>query len=103
VTGFTGRIVIEWPARRSGAGPHGCLKGPLVAVFDGVTGEQIMTASRLVVVNVDAEGIITADVTMFADADGQPVFDGDPHEEDGEVLMGTFPFLVTGMRIREAS
>ena len=91
----TGRsIIIEWGHPRSGMMP-----GWDTAIYDAATGEQIMTASRIRVVDADAESLITADLTLFADEDGSPVYGGKPHVRDGEIITGVFRFDVAGMRV----
>ena len=78
------------------------------SIFDAETGEQIMTATRLKVpsVTVDAQDVITADLTMLADENGMPVLGKVPQFIDvkgGEIPSGTFPFLVAEMRVRAQS
>lgn len=101
VAAYRGVIVIEWPAP-SGRGPHGAMMGRLLNITDAVTGKQITTCTSAdITVHADADSLVTADLTLFADADGEPLLDGMPVTRDGEILTGTFPFLVAEMRIRE--
>lgn len=89
-------LIIEWPApRKPDPSPMPAWQ---LTLTDAVSGQQISTALRITV-HADAEDIVTADVTMFADEDGKPVYDGKPHIRDGEVVEGTFPFLVAEMRV----
>jgi hypothetical protein len=76
-----------------------------VAVFDALNGRQITTVTRLEI-HATANDVVTADVTMYADEHGQPVFSGQPvivRGQDGEpddIRYGTYPFLVAEMRVR---
>lgn len=94
-----GYIGIEWPT--GSARSTKPLRGWTVRLFnaDG----PVMTVSELTL-HADAVGLIWAEAVMFADEDGQPVYDV-PHGaklhlgEDGKPVTGTFRFLVTEMRI----
>lgn len=91
-------VIIEWPPQ----GRSGALLGCLVSVFDAVTGTQIMTVTRFdAVLHADAERVITVDLVMFADEDGNPILDGLPHKRGGEVITGVFRAMVAEMRVRE--
>jgi hypothetical protein len=100
---YQGVIALEWPEPRPG---YECapMPGWKIAVFDALNGRQITTVTRLVI-HASASDVVTADVTMYADLDGQPVFDGKPYYRGqaglgGEVIYGTFPFLIAEMRVR---
>jgi hypothetical protein len=95
---YLGVIAIECPQPRPGY-EYAPMPGWQLAVFDALNGKPVTTVSRLVI-HADASDIVTADVTMFADEDGQPVYAGRPRVRDGETIWGTFPFLVAEMRIR---
>jgi hypothetical protein len=103
---YEGVIILEFaePRRRSaGVEP---LAGWQTCVLDALNGKPITTVTR-VEVHVPANDMVTADVTMFADLDGRPVFDGKPFirgqaDLGGEVVYGTFPFLVAEIRNRKA-
>lgn len=95
---YRGVIALEWPAPRPRCGP---MPGWGVSVFDALNGKQITTVTRLEL-HASASDAVTADLTMFADEDGQPVYTGRPHMRDGEMLHGTFPFLVAEMRVKQA-
>jgi hypothetical protein len=94
---FRGTVIIEWPAP-VGPLPYSALLGRAAAVTDAVTGKPITTCSGITVRAVVDE-IVTAELTLFADADGNPVLDGKPVLGDGEILTGTFPFAVAAMRV----
>lgn len=97
---YQGYIGIEWPAPDAGKTTlqlH--IPGWKFSVWDALNGRPITTVSRLVLY-VDANDLVAADVTMFADEDGQPVYGGKPHFRDGEVIEGTFAFVVAEMRVR---
>ena len=95
---YRGVVVIEWPAPY-GASPYSSMIGWQVAISDAVTGKPITTA-RDVTVRADMESLVTADLTLFADANGEPILDGMPVMKDGEPLTGVFTFLVSEMRVR---
>lgn len=101
---FQGLIRLEWPAprpREASGGRVEPLPACLIAVFDAASGKQIMTVSK-VEIHAPASGLVTADLTMFADARGEPVYDLDRKAlRDGrEQREETFPFLVAEMRVR---
>ena len=91
---FAGRVIIEWPP----SGRAGILLGWHVQITDADTGKPITTVTSLAVLHAEAEGIVWADLTMFADEDGAPVLDGVPPLRDGEVILSAFPFEVAEMR-----
>lgn len=97
---YRGVIAIEWPAP-VGATPYSAVSGRAVAIADAVTGKPVTTCSRLTV-RADVAEIVTADLILFADADGNPILDGVPVLGDDEILTGTFPFVVSEMRVRQA-
>ena len=85
-----------------------------IAVYDALSGSQITTVTRIEL-HATASDMVTADVTMFADADGQPLYQlekaqhpetGRWHEKiylrNGDINKGTFPFLVAEMRVRQS-
>lgn len=88
-----GAIIIEWPA------PRGPLIPSLITITDAATGKQIKTCSRMVIC-CDVDELVTADLTLFADEDGKPIYDGKPIAGDDEILTGVFSFEVTEMRVR---
>jgi hypothetical protein len=89
-----GSIVIEWPQPIAG-----CLPGSPVAISDALTGKPINTVSRLTV-SADPASLVTADLTMLANLDGEPAYDGPGHARDGEIVQGTFRFEVAEMKAR---
>lgn len=95
---YRGVIAIEWPA---GAGsPYACMIGRLAAVSDAVSGKPILTCSGITV-HVGVDELVTADLTLFAGEDGEPLFDGNPYLDGDEIRTAVFPFLVAEMRVRE--
>lgn len=96
---YRGVIVIEWPPPY-GSVPHSAINGSLIVITDALTGKAVTTCSH-VTVHADAAELVTADLTMFADADGEPVLDGMPVLGAEEILTGTFPFFVAEMRVRQ--
>ena len=97
---FAGEIGIEWPAADFTAAR--AMPGWKVSVYDD-GGPVTTVTSASVVAHTSADGVIWAEVTMFADEDGRPVPHlppgRRPYIRDGEYVTGTFPFLVTGMRM----
>jgi hypothetical protein len=101
---FAGEIGIEWPA--ADIADVRAIAGWKVGVYD-TDGPVTTVLSGSVVAHLSAEGIIWAEVTLYADADGTPVLHlpekmppaefADRFVVDGEARTATFPFLVTGM------
>ena len=85
--------------------PHGvgAIIGRMTAVYDAFTGGEPgpkpITTVTGITVRVSMDEIVTADLTMFADEEGNPVHEGMPHVRDGEVITATFPFIVSEMRV----
>jgi hypothetical protein len=101
VAQYRGLISIEWPA--AGDGAFSSLRSNLITITDAVSGKPVTTCSHAdIIIRADAEKPVTADLTLFASEDGEPLFDGRPVMRDGEALTGVFPFLVAGMRVRDA-
>ena len=95
---FEGAITIEWPQSANGK-----LPGHAIRIGDAGTGRGFNTVLRLTV-HASGDDVTWAELTMFADDDGRPIrvhAPGDKIHDDGEgdVLRGTFPFLVAGMSI----
>ena len=103
--GCRGTVIIEWP----GPGRHGvsAIAGHAITIRDAFSGGELQgelittVTSADIVIHASAESLVTADLTMFADEDGNPVFTGKPHFRDGEVITATFPFIVAEMRVRQ--
>ena len=96
---FAGSIVITWPQ----PAPGGSLLGWGITLADAETGEDIQTVTALrVLLHADAQALVWAELDMFAGADGKPAYSHPLHIVDGEPVRGTFPFLVTEMRVAEA-
>jgi hypothetical protein len=96
---YRGVIIIEWPPPH-GASPYSSMTGWNVSVTDALTGKPITTCTGIAV-NVDVEALVTASLTMLADAFGEPLLDGRPVPDGDGFLTGTFPFLVSEMRVAE--
>ena len=96
---FAGSIIITWPQPSRA----GILHGMGVTLTDAETGQDIQTVTALrVVLHADAQDLVWAALEMFAGADGKPAYSHPLHIVDGEPARGTFPFLVTEMRVAEA-
>lgn len=65
-------------------------------------GQAITTVTHLTL-HASAQDVVWAELTMFADEDGKPLFEGAavilPGPEHGEILTGTFAFLVMAMTV----
>ena len=113
---YQGVIAIEWPPPRPG---YECapMPGWKIAVYDALSGSQITTVTRIEL-HASASDVVAADVTMFTDADGQPLYQLEKaqHPETGRwsekiylrdgdinkgISEGTFPFLVAEMRVAQ--
>lgn len=98
---YWGAIIIEWPAPRHPGSV--ILPGWKVAISDAITGAAITTVTGAdITIHAEPARPVTAELTMFADEHGDPVYDGQPHQRDGETLTSAFPFLVAEMRVRHA-
>ena len=97
-----GVIRIEWPAPDL-ASPYAAMLGRLITITDAVTGEMITTVSYAdITVRADAREQVTAELTMFTDADGEPLTGGLPvaDNDGGGFRQGTFTYVVAEMRVR---
>jgi hypothetical protein len=97
---YRGLVSIEWPAP-AGSSPYACMLGRGVKLSDAVTGKLITTCSDITVY-ADAGALVTADLILFADEDGEPLLDGKPVLDGEGFRTGTFPFVVAEMRVRHA-
>ncbi len=104
---YYGWIIIEWPAARPRTADYPwpqVLAGYGCRAIDAMTGRPFLVMS--IQVDAHAERLITADVTMFATTGGRPLH-RHPGEhpckvqvdDAGEVITGTFTFLVAEMRV----
>lgn len=100
VAQYRGVIIIEWPPG-TGKGPHSAIAGHLMSITDAMTGKPIMTCVHAEI-HVAMDALVTADLTLLAGEDGEPLSGGEPVVRDGEVVTGVFPFLVAEMRVRQA-
>lgn len=100
VAQYRGVLIIEWPAPRV-ASPYNAMPGWGVTITDAVSGKVITTCTDAdIVIHAGATGLVTADLNLFADEDGEPIFDGRPVPEGDGFRAGVFPFLVGEMRVR---
>ena len=103
---WAGEIGIEWPAARPGAP---AMSGWGVTPYDA---DGPVTTVQSITLHAAADSLVWAELTMFADEDGKPVLHGDWERaggtpvpvpwltEDGETRSGTFPFLITSMKMQ---
>lgn len=91
-----GSVIIEWGPPRGEKRP---MQGCMTSIYDTATGDPILTVSHIRIVEADANQFITADLTMFADEDGN--ISAEPHVRDGEIITGVFRFDVSEMRVRQ--
>lgn len=108
-------MIIEWPAPGKQDSPYyGAMPGWKCAIFDAETGKPVNTVQKIAIPAVTADAVhwVTCWLTMDADDDGKPVLFPEPSpgkpgsvkicvDGDGKVRTGTFPFLVSEMRIRQ--
>lgn len=90
-------MTIVWPSPGREVPGGGVLCGWGVRVLR--EGVLVPTVTGLTVAHAEAAGLVWAELTMFADAQGRPVYDaaGVVVGEDGEPLAGTFVFRVAEM------
>jgi hypothetical protein len=88
-------VIIEWPAPRGDGGP---MPGWDVAIYDAATGAQMLNVMRAVLVSAEPSDVVTADLTMLADRDGNP--SAEPRLRYGKVITGVFRHYVAEMRVR---
>jgi hypothetical protein len=97
---YQGYVIIEFPVPES-TPEHprpGILAGYNMMVVNAADEKPVLTVSR-VELHAEANDIITADLTMMADADGRPLMDTSViYRRGDEIVTGTFPFIVTGIR-----
>lgn len=94
-----GEIGIEWPVHAQGT--RWAIAGWGVSPFNA---DGPVTTISEVTLHAKASGILWAEVVMFTDEDGQPIYrtPAKLHPgEDGKPVTGTFRFVVTEMRIAE--
>ena len=100
---YRGDVIIEWPPPRQGYCGLSPVRGYDLMVLDAVTGKPVLTVSR-VEIHADANGLVTADITMWADPDGEPLTDTSVAYKRGDKwLQGTYPFYVAAMTVRESA
>lgn len=112
---YRGWLIIEWPPMPPETADHPWpdrfMTGKQIQVIDALTGRPLYVTA--IQVNATAEGIVTAEVTMPADALGEPVpwywLEGSGHAPAGVAVAdpatgalrtGTYTFLIAGMRVR---
>jgi hypothetical protein len=95
---FEGAVTIEWPR---GQPPQGW-----GVVIHTEAGSQLTTVTR-VTVHAASDALVWAELEMFTDADGRPIYDGFVARrvpgEDGGYATAVFPFLVASMSVRESA
>jgi hypothetical protein len=98
---YRGMIRIEWPAANP-ASPYTALRGCLLTITDAVTGEPISTVTNAdITIHADAARQVTAELTMLAGVDGEPLPDGKPAADGDGIRHGVYTYAVTEMTIRE--
>ena len=95
---YRGAVIVEWPPATGGS-PYAAMAGWGVRVTDAVSGKLIVTCTEITV-HADPGALVTADLTLFADADGEPLLEGKSVLDGEETRTATFPFVVSEMRVR---
>lgn len=103
-----GRVTITWPAARNDALP---LFSREMQIHDADTGQPILTVTGMQIV-LGGEAwrgeAIHVDLTMLADAEGQPILDGPGSankaydRDNGVIRTGVFRYAVMEMRTAAA-
>lgn len=86
-----GWVSLTWHVQRDSA----VLPGALLCIRLRDDPSVFVSTVTRTVITSDASGLTVADLTMFADQDGRPIFSGMPLFKDGEIRQGTFRFYVT--------
>ena len=99
---FDGKVIITWPPKREAV--EG-LPGWRITITDAESGEQINSVVRFGLVYADATDLIWTEAVALVDAEGHLLRDGavPVTGEDGGVEAAVFRFLVTEMRVAEAT
>jgi hypothetical protein len=100
---FAGTIGIRWPT----GGESARIDAWKISFYDEAG--PVCTIDRMTLHTDVSDGPVWAELRMFADRDGKPVLhcpEGAtpqshvlPLDDDGQVIYGTFPFLVTSMGV----
>jgi hypothetical protein len=94
---YKGTVLIEWSGGWSEDGkPQNIFPGCLTTVYDE-EGRVLPVANAEV--HVPPEGLITADLAVYLDENGEILYDLNEIAKS-EAVPATFPFLVIGMRTR---
>lgn len=96
-----GFVSLKWHVQRDGKPLLGCL---LCVTFHGVTDTCVTTVTNALI-HSDANGLVVADMRMFAREDGRPLWDGRAVVARSGVWQrfrrrpktGTFRFYVTSI------
>jgi hypothetical protein len=98
---YRGMIRVEWPPANP-ASPYTALPGSLITITDAVTGQPISTVTHAdITIRADAAARVTAELTMLAGLDGEPLADGAPIMGGEGIRQGVFTYAVTEMTVRE--
>ena len=79
-------VVIEFPSA-----PSGVIGGREVRIWrTDVTPEVEIESCESLAIHMDAEGVAWAEARMWADPDGNPLFDGKPMVKDNQIITAVF-------------
>lgn len=92
-----GRIIVEWPSLAFSIRHNAPIAGCLLSIFNAETEEQITSVVQITL-HAHASGLLWAELTMFTDEESSPLWSA--ADVGNTEMLGTFPFVVTGMRIR---
>ena len=85
------KLIIEWPV-----GYSDMMLAASTMIYDAGSGEAIKSISGLTIYVGDG-GLIWAEVEMYADLDGKPLFQGPPLIENNSVVMKVFKAQIAQM------
>lgn len=84
-------VIVEWPPSY-----YTTMAAKFVIVYRKEDGERIKTINAITV-HADVASIVWAEIEMWADEDGKPIFDGTPAYKDNIIITKVFTAYVNQM------